>query len=223
MWSKKKKKEGWHLSDISGMGPITAPSRTHALWHQVSLCALQTRPRPPGPPPRALPPPGVTEKVRREIIITSFASHLATSQVRAEPRCVPKNSRGQARSSVCPDGPDEPGGGIYSARCWQGITFQRLGWSLRRQKKKKDNNKICAIYLLEQSGVGNFSCVKYRAKFVFLHSSLAKMPCGGRVDKLTVCQTNRAFSWGTCLIQREVNQQHFHFEYCTNVCEVSCM
>lgn len=137
MWSKKKQKEGWHLSGISGVGPITAPSRTHALWHQVSLCALQTRPRPPGSPPRAFPPPGVTEKVRREIIIPSFASHLATSQVRAEPRSVPKNSRGQARSSVCPDGPDEPGGGIYSARCWQGITFQRLGWSLRRRQKKK--------------------------------------------------------------------------------------
>lgn len=117
MWSKKKQKEGWHLSGISGVGPITAPSRTHALWHQVSLCALQTRPRPPGSPPRPLPPPGVTEKVRLEIIIPSFASHLATSQVRAEPRSVPKNSRGQARSSVCPDGPDEPGGGIYCARC----------------------------------------------------------------------------------------------------------
>lgn len=90
------------------------------------------------------------------------------------------------------------------------------------KNNNNDNNKICAIYLLEQSGVGNFSCVKYRAKFVFLHSSLAKMPCGGRVDKL-MCQTNRAFSWGTCLRQREVDQQHFHFEYCTNVCEVSCM
>lgn len=40
---KKKTTKGrlWHLSDISGVGPITAPWRTHALWHRVSLCALQ--------------------------------------------------------------------------------------------------------------------------------------------------------------------------------------
>lgn len=86
-----------------------------------------------------------------------------------------------------------------SARCWQWHHIPKA-WlkpsKTKKKKKKRDNNKICAIYLLEQSGVGNFSCVKYRAKFVFLHSSLAKMPCGGRVDKLTVCQTNRAFFHG---------------------------
>lgn len=162
VWAKNRKKKK------------TAPSCTHALWHQVSMCALRTRPRLPGFPPRALPPPGVTEKVRRQIIITSFASHPATSQVRAEPWSVPKIARDKARSSVCPDGRDEPRGGIYSARCWQGITFQRLGWSLPRQfKKKKKKVKICAIYLSKQSGVGHFSSVKYRANFV-LDSSLAK-------------------------------------------------
>lgn len=184
-----KKRQCWHLSNISGVEK-TAPSRTHALWHQVSLCALQTRPRLPGSPPRTLPPSsrchrGGETTDNHHLLCITFS--YISGQSRATER--PKNSRGQS-SLIC-----------LSWWPWRAerrhlfcalLTRHHIPKALLEpsktiikiiKKKKKNNNKICAIYLLEQSGVGNFSCVQYRAKFVFLHSSLAKMPCGGRVDK----------------------------------------